>query len=160
MRWFVRETSTLCPAPLHGMKGLPMNGSPLTLMSQLKLPPNGPLQSTEHWPLLIPKILPHHSLFLASEAPFLGSPPISNTSLLLKLKVLNWHPGQSLKSSTIGSRGEEPLEIVYTQIWMCTWGGHLCFILSTNLRSPKVITHCHKPFSSVSFPSFNCCLRV
>lgn len=153
----MHETFTLCPVPPHGMKRLRLNGSLLNLMSRLNLPPNGPLQSIKHWALLTLKILPHHLLFVASEVTFLGPPPVSNTFLLHKLEVLNRNPGQSLKSSTTGSRGAEPLEVVCAYMWMCT-SGHLFFIFSTNLRSLKVINHYHKSFSSASFPSFNCYL--
>lgn len=120
-----------------------------------------PSYKIKHWALLILKILPHHPLFCGFWDTFpTFSCHLKYFFLLLKLEVLHWNPWQSLKSSTRGSRGEEPLEIVYTQIWMLTWGGHFFFsIFSTSLRSLKFINHCHKSFLSLSFPGFSCYLE-
>ena len=59
---------------------LPKNCSLLNPVSQLTLPSIGLLQSIA---LGTPdsQILPHYPLSLPSEAPFLGSPPISNIAL-------------------------------------------------------------------------------
>lgn len=147
------------PCPLHAMRCLRMCGSPLNLMSQLKLPPTGPLQKIKHWALLILKILLHHPLFFG----FWGTFPtfsfhLKYFCLLLKLEDLHWNPRQSWKAHQQVPEVRNPLKL-YTYKFGCIYEEAIPPpIFSMGLRSLKVINHSHKSFFSLSFPGFNCYL--